>query len=184
MIIKYKNKVALIFAVVFTVIAITLGYVALGGLAAFLFTFGYLGGLIIWLFTAARVPFRRFAWPYFVTLAFFMVHKYEERRMNFFPALSEITGRPVPEITSLPAILLLVLASMWLLIPFLVWGKRDFGYFLAWTFFASMGVTELAHFALPLLTDRSYGYFPGMYSVIVLAPIAWWGMYKLSKRNT
>jgi hypothetical protein len=57
----------------------------------------------------------------------------------------------------------------------------EFGRFLAWTFFASMGITELAHFGLPLLTQRPYGYFPGMGSVVVLAPLAWWGMWRLSR---
>lgn len=183
MIATNKNKAATIAAVVFTLVAITLGYIALGALTAFLFTFGYLGGLIIWLFVSAKVPFRQIAWPYFITLVLFMAHKYEERTKDFFPALSEITGLPVPEITSLPAIMLLVLAAVWLAIPFLIWKKSDFGYFLAWTFFASMGITELAHFVLPFLTDKPYGYFPGMYSVAVLAPVAWWGMYKLSKHN-
>ena len=113
-----------------------------------------------------------------------MAHKYEERTMDFFPALSEITGRPVPEITSPPAIMLLVLAAVWLAIPFLIVKKYDIGYFLAWTFFASMGITELAHFVLPLLTHKPYGYFPGMYSVAVLAPVAWWGMWSLSNKET
>lgn len=179
-----KNRAAIVFASVFTLIAITLGYVALGALAAFLFTFGYLGGLIIWLFISTKVPFKQIAWPYFIALVLFMAHKYEERTMDFFPALSKITGLPVPEITSLPAIMLLVLAAVWLAIPFLIWKGYDLGYFFAWTFFASMGITELAHFVLPFLTDKPYGYFPGMYSVVVLAPVAWWGMYKLSKKST
>lgn len=182
--INSKNKQTILFAGIFTLTAIVLGYIALGALTAFIFTFGYLGGLIIWLFVSAKVPFKQIAWPYFITLALFMAHKYEERKMDFFPALSEITRVPVPEITSLPAIMLLVLAAIWLAIPLLVWKGYDFGYFLAWTFFASMGITELAHFVLPFFTDKPYGYFPGMWSVFGLAPIAWWGIYKLSKKET
>lgn len=181
--IHWKNNLTLVFAMIFTLTAVALGYIALGALTAFLFTFGYLGGLIIWLFMSAKVPFRQIAWPYFISLALFIVHKVEERKMNFFPALSEITGIPVPDITSLPAIMLLVLAAIWLAIPLLVWKGYDFGYFLAWTFFASMGITELAHFVLPFFTAKPYGYFPGMWSVVGLAPVAWWGMYKLSKKS-
>lgn len=180
---RKKNITAILFAVLFTATAISLGYVALGLLTAFLFTFGYLGGLIIWLFASSKARFRQIAWPYFITLVLFVAHKVEERKMNFFPALSEITGVPVPEITSLPAILLLVLAAVWLAIPFLIWTRYEIGYYLAWTFFASMGITELAHFALPLLTDKPYGYFPGMATVVFLAPAAWWGMYKLSRKS-
>ena len=183
MITNKKNRWAVVFAVIFAVTAVALGYITLGALTAFLFTFGYLGGLVIWLFVSTKVSFRKIAWPYFISLALFIVHKVEERKMNFFPALSEITGIPVPEITSLPAIMLLLLAAIWLAIPLLVWKGYDFGYFLAWTFFASMGITELAHFVLPFFTDKPYGYFPGMWSVIPLAPVAWCGMWKLAKNT-
>lgn len=177
---KTKNTTVIAVATAFTILAITLGYIALGILPAFIFTFGYLGGLIIWIFTSAKVSFRQIAWPYFITLAFFVLHKIEEREMDFFPALSNITGVPVPGTTSIPAILLYSIAAIWLIIPFLVWKQYPFGYYLTWTFFASMGITELAHFVFPFFTGESYGYFPGMWSVIVLAPAAWWGMYKLS----
>jgi hypothetical protein len=53
------------------------------------------------------------------------------------------------------------------------------GYYLAWTFFASLGITELAHFVLPLFSEQPYGYFPGMATVVLLAPSAWWGMVRL-----
>ncbi|WP_206110744.1 hypothetical protein [Pannonibacter phragmitetus] len=54
-----------------------------------------------------------------------------------------------------------------------------FGHYLAWTFFVSMGVIELAHFVFPLFGGRSYGYFPGMATVVLLAPVAWWGIYRM-----
>lgn len=57
----------------------------------------------------------------------------------------------------------------------------DFGYYLGWTFFVSTGITELAYFVLPLLTDEPYGYFPGMASVLLLAPLGWWGMWRLAR---
>jgi len=47
-----------------------------------------------------------------------------------------------------------------------------------------MGITELAHFVFPSFTNKAYGYFPGMASVVLLAPVAWWGMYRLSRRST
>jgi len=181
---KTKNTSTVIFAVLFTITAITLGYIALGIVPAFIFTFGYLGGLIIWLFVSSNVSFKQIAVPYFLTLTFFVLHKIEERKMNFFPALSEITGVPVPEATSVPAILLYAIAIIWLAIPFLVWKHIEFGYYLAWTFFASMGITELAHFVFPFFRDQPYGYFPGMWSVIPLAPMAWYGMWKLSNKKS
>jgi len=44
-----------------------------------------------------------------------------------------------------------------------------------------MGVTQLAHFVLPLLTNEPYGCFPGMASVLLLASLAWWGMWRLAR---
>lgn len=89
---------------------------------------------------------------------------------------------PVPDVT-LPLILALlgVPIGAWLAIPVLIRQGNEFGYYLGWTFFASMGITELAHFVLPLVTTEPYGYFPGMASVVVLAPFAWWGMWRLAR---
>jgi hypothetical protein len=171
-------------AVTFTLAVLTLGYVLLGLLPMFLFAFGFLGGLIIWLFVPTDSPFQAIRAPYFLTLALFVVHKLEERFLDFFPALSQITGVPMPESGSVLAILLYAFAATWLLIPWLVGRSHQFGYYLAWTFFTSMGVTELAHFVFPLFVGGSYGYFPGMASTVVLAPVAWWGMWRLHCRSS
>lgn len=50
-------------------------------------------------------------------------------------------------------------------------------------FFASMEITELGQFVFPFFTQEPYGYFPGMLSVFLLAPMAWYSMWSLS-RNT
>ena len=60
----------------------------------------------------------------------------------------------------------------------------QFGNYLTWTFFTAMGVTELAHFIFPFFTKEPYGYFPGMASVFFLAPVAWWGIYRLSRKTS
>ncbi|WP_137761645.1 hypothetical protein [Pontibacter sp. SGAir0037] len=69
-------------------------------------------------------------------------------------------------------------------IPFLHGRGYAFGYYLAWTFFAAMGITELAHFIFPFFTNGGDSYFPGMASVFVLAPFAWWGMYRFTRKST
>lgn len=171
-------------ATVFTMTAIALGYFSLGIVAAFLFTFGYLGGLIAWAITHSSSSFRQIAPAYFITLFLFVLHKIEEREMNFFPALSEITGVPAPDATSPIALSLYGIAFLWLAIPFLIARRSQLGYFLAWTFFCSMGITELAHFILPFFRDKPYGYFPGMWSVMGLAPAAWYGMWCLIKKKS
>jgi hypothetical protein len=168
-------------AIVFTLAVLAIAYVLLGLLPMFLFAFGFLGGLVLWLLVPSDASFQAIRVPYFVTLALFVIHKLEERFLGFFAALSQITGVPVPESGAFLAVLLYAFAGAWLLIPFLVKRARQFGYYLAWTFFTAMGVTELAHFVLPLFISAPYGYFPGMASVTVLAPVAWWGMWRLSR---
>lgn len=179
-----KKPVTIIIASLLTLSVLILGYLLLGILPTFLFAFGFVGGLILWLLLPSKTPFSSLKIPYFLTLGFFIVHKWEERYMDFFPELSKITGVPVPETDSIGVYLLYAAAGAWLLIPLLVSRGYEFGYYLAWTFFTSMGVIELAHFVFPFFTDKPYGYFPGMASVIVLAPSAWWGMWSLKRGSS
>lgn len=171
-------------AFLFTATLLTVGFLSFGLWTTFIFASGFLGGFIIWLFAPNTASFSNIKLPFWLTFVFFIVlHRVEEFTFKFQEELSRITGNPVPEIAS-PALIILVLASVggWLMIPYLLKRNYSFGYYLAWTFFAAMGITELAHFIFPLFLDRPYGYFPGMGSVIVLAPTAWWGMWRLSRR--
>jgi hypothetical protein len=177
---RHRAPAIVISAILFTLAVLILGYFLLGLLPMFFFAFGFLGGLIIWLFVQTDTPFHAIRIPYFSALTFFVIHKLEERYFGFFPALSKITEVPVPEEGSFLAILLYVFAGAWLLIPILIVRGYQFGYYLAWTFFTAMGVTELAHFGLPFFRPGPYGYFPGMASVVVLAPVAWWGIWRLT----
>lgn len=178
-----KQTSTIVFAAVFTISVLVLGYVMLGLLPMFLFAFGFLGGFILWLVIPTNSSFASIKVPYFLTFGFFILHKIEEHYFDFFPALSKITGIPVPATDSWLVYLLYAFAGAWLLIPYLVGRGLPFGYYLAWTFFTAMGVTELAHFVFPFFTKDSYGYFPGMASVVGLAPLAWWGMYQLSRKS-
>lgn len=109
----------------------------------------------------------------------------EERFSGFFDRLEEITGVATPAILSWDVILLVLLSvGAWLLAPIALERWPPVGRYLAWTFFASMGVTELAHFVFPLIVAGPYGYFPGMASVVLLAPAAWWGMARMLKRRS
>lgn len=174
---KRNHVIAL--AVLNTAAIVVVGYALLGAVGAALFTLGFVGGLVIWLAMPERATFADVRGPYLITLGFFVLHKLEERELGFFPALSQLTGIPVPEAGSPLAVLLYALAAGWLLVPLLMSRHYSFGYYLAWTFFVSMGVVELAHFVFPLFENRPYGYFPGMASVVPLAPAAWWGLYRM-----
>lgn len=181
-----KRPSTIIIALVFSLMIPIFGYYYTGWLIALLFLMGYLTGFFLWLFISAKVPFTAIKAPYWTTLLIFiLLHKVEENRMKFFEVVGDkITGVPVPEITPLLVISLLILPiGSWLLIPFLVKRGYDIGYYLAWTFFASTGIIELAHFVFPLLTNEPYGYFPGMITALPLAAAGWWGMARLGKKQ-
>lgn len=177
-----KNKTTIAIAFLFTALILGIGYAAFGPWTALIFTAGFLGGFLLWVLIPEQPPFKSFKLAFWVTLGLFILHRVEEKVMKFFDQLSAITGTATPEITSVTVILLVALSvGAWIAIPILTKRNYAFGYYLAWTFFASMGITELAHFIFPLFIDKPYSYFPGMASVILLAPMAWWGMYKLSQ---
>jgi len=182
-----KDKsLIIILALIFSLVIPAFGYLYVGPLVAFLFLIGYLTGFILWLFTKTKVPYVSIQAPYWTTLlVFIFLHKVEENVMKFFEVLGDkITGIPVPEISLLLVVSLLILPiGAWLLVPYLVKRGYDFGYYLAWTFFTSTGIIELAHFVFPLLTNEPYGYFPGMATALPLSAAGWWGMWRLSRKK-
>ena len=162
-----------------------LGYLVFGPWTSLIFSFGFAGGYVLWLLMPLRQNFSQIRAPYWLTLAaFLLLHRVEENLMKFQERLAELTGNPVPALNS-PALILLVALTVggWLMIPCLMKRGFRFGRYLAWTFFASMGVSELAHFIFPLFAPGPYEYFPGMASVFVLSPLAWWGMHRLGSRR-
>lgn len=170
-------------AAAITVVTLALGWWAFDLLTMLIFTAGFAGGLLLWLMSPNRGSWIDIRVAFWVALAIFVVHRVEEKEMDFFDFLSRVTGTPKPSSTSIPVILLVIVSvGAWLLIPTLMRRNQPLGYYLAWTFFASMGVTELAHFAVfPWLNpDGPMEYVPGMASVVALAPVGWWGMWRLS----
>lgn len=181
---KGKIKYSIIcFGITITILVI--GYMAFGFITSMIFASGFVTGYFIWLFVHSRPAFDIIRWPYWITLLLFILHRVEEKVMGFFDKLSEITGVETPAITSVPVVLLVLFSvGAWLAIPALIKRGNKIGYYLAWTFFSAMGITELAHFIFPLFAHEPYGYFPGMASVILLAPCAWLGIYRLSRKTS
>lgn len=172
-------------AVLFTLLVIATSYATFGWATTLVVASGFLIGLVLWLIFPAAPPYQRIRAPYWIALALFIVHRIEERFSGFFDALASVTGVATPDIVSVPVILLVVVSvGAWLLVPLLAGRGYAFGYYLAWTFFASLGITELAHIIVfPSLVGRPFAYFPGAASVFLLAPVAWWGMWRLARRS-
>ena len=176
-----KPAPVVLMAILFTLGVPAVGYLSFGIVPALLFFSGYFAGFVLWLTAPAHAPpLSSYKIPYIATFALFLVHRIEERISGFFPTLAEMTGVAVPNPAS-SAIIVLMLMSVaaWLFAPFLANRGSQLGYFLVWTFFGSMGVTELAHFVLPFFTLDPFHYFPGVASVFLLAPAAWFGMWQL-----
>lgn len=162
-----------------------LGYVAFGLWPALIFLSGYVAGFVLWLAVPNTASFSSIKRWYWLTFALFALHRVEEKVAGFFSRLSDLTGVATPAIVSLPIVLMLILSvGAWVLGPYWFSRGHDFGRFLVWTFFGSMGVSELAHFVFPLFAGDSYGYFPGMLSVFVLAPVAWYSMWRMARGRT
>ena len=162
--------------------ALSLGYASFGIITTMIFAAGFIGGLFLWLALPSRGSWQDIKVPFWLALVLFAAHRVEENISGFFRKLSEITAEQTPSLTS-PTLILLVLISVgcWLSIPVLVAKRYSIGSYFAWTFFASMGFTEFAHIAVfPFFDSDPKLYFPGMASVIFLAPVAWWGMWRLS----
>lgn len=167
----------------FSLLVPAIGYFYVGALVASLFLVGYLGGFLLWLLVPTKVSWLWIRTPYWIAFAIYLfLHKVEENRMKFFEVLGEkITGIPVPPVTPVLIVGLLILPlGSWLLIPTLVKREHPVGYYLAWTYFTSFGVVELAHFVFPFLAGSEFGYFPGMASATLLVPAGIWGMWRLS----
>mgnify|MGYP007032567259 FL=1 len=178
-----SNPITVTAAFLFTVAVLALGYAAFGFWTMLIFTSGFVGGFVLWLVFPATQSFTAIRIPYFLALALFALHRVEEYSMGFFERLATITGIVTPDTASWQVIMLILLSvGAWLLMPILVMRGYRFGTYLAWTFFAAMGITELAHFIVfPWFAPEPFAYFPGMASVVLLAPVAWWGMWRLSK---
>lgn len=181
-----RDKVSIVGAAAMTIAILALGYWSFGIWTMLIFSSGFGVGFILWLLVRREPEFSQIKWPFILAFLLFIAHRIEEYATGFFAELARLTGTATPGIGSWQVILLVLLSvGGWVAMPFLVIHRIAFGYYLAWTAFAAMGITELAHFLIfPFLTGEPYGYFPGMASVIVLAPVAWWGMTRLSTGST
>jgi len=160
-----------------------LGYLNIGLIPALIFLVGFLGGYILWVLSPSQPEWKSIKWPYIATMIFFAIHRVDEQVSGFFEELEKITGVPYPDSITVHGILITLFSLLWLLSPLFIMKKKWYGYLGAWTVFFAMGVSELAHFVFPIFTPGPYGYFPGMITVIPLAPVAWWGMWSMWKNN-
>lgn len=177
------DPTAILFGSAVSALTLGLGYASFGIVTTMVFAAGFVSGLFLWLALPTKASWQDIKVPFWLALFLFAVHRVEENISGFFKKLSEITAEQTPSLTSSTLILLVLISvGCWLSIPFLMAKRYSIGSYFAWTFFASMGFTELAHILVfPFFDSDLKLYFPGMASVFLLAPVAWWGMWRLSK---
>lgn len=181
-----KSLPIILVAFLFSVTIAALGYITIGFLPSLIWLIGFLGGFIVWLVMPARASWASIKAPYFLTLILFFIHRFiDEQFFGFFEALERITGVPFPDPAEMPVlyVVISVLFIAWMLSPILVKYGHPLGYYGAWSLFFVAGVAELAHFVFPFFTPEPYGYFPGMLTVVFLAPVGWWGMWRLYRKQ-
>ena len=89
-----KLDYVVILAALPAIAIVIVGYVLLGLVGAGLFTLGYLAGFAIWLAIPDRVTFADIWLPYAATLVLFVLHKVEERELNFFRLCRSLPASP------------------------------------------------------------------------------------------
>ncbi len=163
----------------FSLTMVVLGQLAVGTLVAIVFSTGFVLGWVLWVAVPDRASFDTLKVPYVVALVAYAVHRTEEEVADFVGAIERLTGDQAVDVVSPVSVTLVVLSVAWMLSPLLVRWGHPLGYYGAWTLFAGFGVLELAHFVFPLMTPEPYGYFPGMWTVPLIAASGWWGMWRL-----
>lgn len=180
---KNKSRANISAAAILTALVLFSSFLSLGFWTMVIISAGFVGGFFLWLGFKSKARYSDLKWPFIFTFIAFAIHRVEEKVSGFFERLSEITDVSTPEILSVPVILMVVTSvGSWVSIPYLLNRDSEFGRYLVWTFFTSMGLTELAHiFVFPFIVREPFSYFPGMVSVFVLSPLAWWGFLRLIK---
>ncbi len=87
---------AVAIAVALTAGTLGVGYWALGLATMLIFTAGFVGGLLLWLVRPDGGTWADIRAPYWMALTLFVIHRVEEKQMEFFAFLAEVTGCPLP----------------------------------------------------------------------------------------
>lgn len=159
-------------AVVVAVVIVAVGYPFLGAIAI----------AICGLFVVSFLPWRLTTYgrpadplplvvPYLVAVIFFKVHVGEEYLSEIWQAFSRI-GQPMTERTFF-LVAAVIAPIFWLLGLILLYLRTEIGNWMAWVFVVAMAVVESSHFLYPFMDTGHFGYFPGMYTCLLVVAAGW-----------
>ncbi|WP_293308251.1 hypothetical protein [Pedobacter sp. UBA5917] len=205
------QKLSLIVAVVFTIVAPVMGYLAIGLPPVLIVGGSALIGLVCWYFTYLKDPVDpKIILPLFLlTVAGLQIHIIEEYLTGFAPAMSRLFGIPWSE-KSFLMVFALVGPTIYTLTALGLYRKIPIAGFVAWFIFIGPGVAEFTHFIFPLIRPelnsatpdpitmpvhgelianmRNYYfgttgkyYFPGMWTAILPMVPGIYAIYRLFK---
>ena len=208
-----SQKLSLIIAVVFTVIAPVMGYLAIGLPPVIIVGGSALIGLGCWYFTYLQKPVDpKIILPLFLlTVAGLQIHIIEEYLTGFAPAMSRLFDIPWTE-KSFLMVFALVGPAIYTLTALGLYHRVPIAGFVAWFIFIGPGVAEFTHFIFPLIKPelnaralhplsatidgtlianmRNYYlgatgtyYFPGMWTAILPMIPGIYAIYRLFKLN-
>lgn len=170
------TKRVVVIALGISILMPCLAYLSIGVLYAAISSIGYFLGFLFWQHFSSCVAWRAIKAPYIFTLLTLLI--------NWSSLFESSSGRAenalIASVNDERTLWFLAIQLLvWLVFPFLLLRDNSLGSYFAWAFFTTMGVTEFTTFVVPVLLNVSLSYFPGMVSVLVIAPLAWWGIWRM-----
>jgi len=161
------QKISLIPAIVFCVVAPTMGYIKIGLPPVIIIGGSAVVGFFFWYFTYLKNPTDpKIILPLFVlTVAALQIHIVEEYQAGFGPAMSRLFNIPWTE-KSFLMVFALVGPTIYTLTTLGLYYKVPIAGFIAWFIFIGPGVAEFTHFIFPALQPHIQ---PGNVSTITQA---------------
>ena len=210
---KPIQKISLVIATLFCIIAPTAGYIKIGLPPVVIVGGSAIVGFFFWYFTYLKKPTDpKIILPLFVlTVACLQIHIVEEYQTGFGPAMSRLFNIPWTE-KSFLMIFALVGPTIYTLTTLGLYYRVPIAGFIAWFIFIGPGVAEFTHFIFPVLQPQIQAgnlgsvtqyingtdvtnmpnyyykatedyYFPGMWTAILPMIPGIYAIYRLTKEH-
>src|SRR6478752_7246022 len=165
---KPIQKISLVIAALFCIIAPTMGYIKIGLPPVIIIGSSAIVGFFFWYFTYLKNPTDpKIILPLFVlTVAALQIHIVEEYQMGFGPAMSRLFNIPWTEKGFL-MVFALVGPTIYTLTTLGLYYRFPLAGFMAWFIFIGPGTAEFTHFIFPLLRPAIQPYVAAPLSTAV-----------------
>jgi hypothetical protein len=147
------------------------------GPLAFAYVLLFLGGFILWWFTARTAPIdlHNIVVPYLLTVIMFIAHVYEEYKAHLLGFPDIVQGAPF----AISFEMMLTFAAsfapiLWLLGAVLMLKRQTLGFFIASTFLFGMMFIEPTHFIAPFVQEEGFRYVGGMFTAALPTAGGWY----------